>query len=85
MFHGARDTIRRNMPVIAFEINEAAMADALSKDVTLPDEVRIQYSTEQCSTALLSTVRCGEYCAVLCGAVQCSTVRCSEVQCSAVR
>ena len=51
MFHGARDTIRRNMPVVAYESNEAAMADALSKDMTLSEEVRIQRSAVRYSAS----------------------------------
>jgi len=41
MFYGARDTIRRNMPVIAYENMENAMAQRVSTDLSLPDEVRI--------------------------------------------
>lgn len=39
MFYGARDTIRRNMPVIAYEIQEGELAAALTADLSLPEEV----------------------------------------------
>ncbi|KAF8062713.1 hypothetical protein HT031_004043 [Scenedesmus sp. PABB004] len=39
MFYGARDTIKRNKPVVAFETNADFMADAVAKTLSVPPEV----------------------------------------------
>jgi FkbM family methyltransferase len=39
MFYGARDTIRRNLPVVAFEVLEDDLAESVSSELAIPKEV----------------------------------------------